>query len=525
MCGVSCNDVTPRVTHRPMTSLFDQGPPPPCPAPFNMAGYVLGQADALGDKLALSIVTRDGAENWRYAQLSDAIRGTATGLLAQGLVPGDRVLMRLGNQVDFPITYLAALAADLIPVPTSSLLTAPEVTAITAEITPALIIAEPGVSLPDNTPCPVIGTETARGWHALPPASFGMGDPNRPGYIIYTSGTSGKPRAVTHAHRAIWARRMMWDGWYGLRPDDRLLHAGAFNWTYTLGTGLLDPWTIGATALIPGKGVTPAELPQLIAEHYATIFAAAPGVYRQMLRHAIPALPHLRHGLSAGEKLSASTRDKWENTTGTAIFEAFGMSECSTFVSGAPAHPAPGGTLGYPQPGRRVAVLGDTGPVPHNTPGTLAVSTRDPGLMLGYWSAPEDTRARLQGEWFLTGDTAQMAPDGALTYLGRDDDMMNAGGYRVSPIEVETVLNAHPHITECAAVEVTVKADTTIIALFYVAESTINPQDLDIFAALTLARYKMPRIYTPVRALPKGANGKLLRRQLRQTYEAPDGQT
>ena len=78
--------------------------------------------------------------------------------------------------------------------------------------------------------------------------------------------TSGRPRAVIHAHRAIWARRLMWDGWYGLRPDDRLLHAGAFNWTYTLGTGLLDPWSIGATALIPGKGVTPAQLPLLRAD-------------------------------------------------------------------------------------------------------------------------------------------------------------------------------------------------------------------------------------------------------------------
>ena len=104
-----------------------------------------------------------------------------------------------------------------------------------------------------------------------------MGDPDRPGYIIYTSGTSGQPRAVTHAHRAIWARRMMWEGWYGLTENDRLLHAGAFNWTYTLGTGLLDPWTRGATALIPGKGVTPDTLGLLMQQHDATIFAAAPG--------------------------------------------------------------------------------------------------------------------------------------------------------------------------------------------------------------------------------------------------------
>src|SRR5690606_13333374 len=109
------------------------------------------------------------------------------------------------------------------------------------------------------------------------------------------------PMAVVHAHRAIIARGMMHDGWEGLTEADRLLHAGAFNWTYTLGTGLMDPWTVGATALIPGAGVQAGRLASLLQQYEATIFAAAPGVYRQMLRAALPALPHLRHGLSAGE--------------------------------------------------------------------------------------------------------------------------------------------------------------------------------------------------------------------------------
>ena len=508
-----------------MHALFDQGPPPPCPAPFNLAAYVLDRGASLDDKIALAIVTPDAVESWSYARLIRAVRGTATGLLAQGLAPGDRVLMRLGNQVDFPITYLAALAADLIPVPTSSLLTAPEVSRIAADVAPALIVAAPGLSLPEPCPCPVLGLDELRAMHALPAAGFAMGDPNRPGYIIYTSGTSGVPRAVTHAHRAIWARRMMWDGWYGLRDTDRLLHAGAFNWTYTLGTGLLDPWTMGATALIPGKGVTPGQLPALMQTHAASIFAAAPGVYRQLLRHDIPALPSLRHGLSAGEKLPDASRAAWHSATGTQVHEAFGMSECSTFVSGAPDRPARPGTLGYPQPGRRIAVLDQDGqPVAQGAPGVLAVSDRDPGLMLGYWGAEDETRLKKRGEWFLTGDTAAMAGDGAITYLGRADDMMNAGGVRVSPIEVETALNAHPQIAECAAAEITVKADTTVIAAFYVADAGLDPADLDQFASRTLARYKMPRIYKRIAALPKGANGKILRRQLRETYEADHDQ-
>ncbi|MDJ0630360.1 MAG: class I adenylate-forming enzyme family protein [Rhodobacter sp.] len=508
-----------------MDAVFDQGPPPPCPAPFNLTGYVLAAGRNAPDKVALAALSPTGAERWSYGKLTAAVLGTATGLLAQGLRPGDRVLMRLGNTVEFPIAFLAALAADLIPVPTSALLTAPETRKIAAEISPALIVAEPGLALPDPVPCPVLDSTALADMHGLPPLDPVPGDPNRPGYIIYTSGTSGQPRAVTHAHRAIWARRMMWDGWYGLTPQDRLLHAGAFNWTYTLGTGLLDPWSVGATALIPGPGVTPAHLPLLLGRHDATIFAAAPGVYRQLLRHDMPRLPKLRHGLSAGEKLPDRTRAVWQDVTGTPVHEAYGMSECSTFVSGAPAHPAPPGTLGYPQPGRRIAVLGSDGPVTPGTPGTLAVSDRDPGIMLGYWGADTETRAKFRGEWFLTGDTVCMAPDGAITYLGRADDMMNAGGVRVSPIEVEIALTAHPDIEECAAAEVTVKADTTVIAAFYVAETDLDPHELDHFAATRLARYKAPRIYRRVPALPKGANGKLLRRKLRDSYEATHGQT
>ncbi len=492
--------------------------------PFNLAAYVLGQATRQGSKIALEVISPLGAERWSYAELEAAVLGTASGFLSAGLRPGDRLLMRLGNSVEFPICYLAALAADIIPVPTSPLLTEPEVTRLAADISPRLIVAEDGLALPAAPPCPVLPAKAMRAMHGLPPARYAMGDPERPGYIIYTSGTSGAPRAVTHAHRAIWARRMMWEGWYGLTENGRMLHAGAFNWTYTLGTGLLDPWTRGATALIPGKGVTPEQLGLPMQQHDATIFAAAPGIYRRLLRTPLPKLGTLRHGLSAGEKLPDLTRAAWENATGTQLHEAFGMSECSTFISGAPAHPAPAGTLGYPQDGRRVAVLGDDGPLRIGEPGILGVSTRDPGLMLGYWGAEEETRQRFLGERFLTGDMVSMAADGALTYLGRADDMINAGGVRVSPIEVESALNAHPAILESAAAEVRVKADATVIAAFYVSTGPIETAELERHAAGRLARYKCPRIFARVEALPKGANGKLLRHAYAESYEETHGQ-
>lgn len=502
-----------------MIALFDQGPPQPCPASFNLAATVLGRAALHRDKAALSVIAPDTTQTWTYGELEAAVLGVATGLLREGLRPGDRLLMRLGNSIEFPLCYLAAIAIDVIPVPTSSLLTEGEVNRIATEVEPRLIVAEDGVSVPAKPSCPILTAQALRALADLPKASYAMGDPDRPAYIIYTSGTSGRPRAVTHAHRALWARQMMWEGWYDLKESDRLLHAGAFNWTYTLGTGLLDPWTRGATALIPSKGVTSDQLGALIAAHEATIFAASPGVYRQMLRNPPQRSPALRHGLSAGEKLPDAVRTAWQDATGTAIYEAFGMSEISTFVSGSPARPAPPGTLGYPQKGRRVAVLGENGPVQFGEPGTLAVSRRDPGMMQFYWGAEEETEARFHGEWFLTGDLARMAPDGALTYLGRADDMMNAGGIRVSPLEIENVLNAHGAIIESAAVEVLVKADTTVIAAFYVACGELDHTDLEHHAQEHLARYKCPRIYRKVEKLPKGPNGKLLRRQLRKAFE------
>ncbi|MEV8468475.1 class I adenylate-forming enzyme family protein [Fluviibacterium sp. DFM31] len=508
-----------------MTALFDKGPFAPCPTPFNLAAHVLRRAEACGDTPALILAGPERDTVWTFAQLQARVLGIAGGLQAQGLRPGARILLRLGNTVEFPLAYLGAIAAGMVPVPTSAQLTTPEITAICAGLAPDLIIAGSGVALPAPLPCPVL---TEEAFHALadhPPAAFDMGDPNRAAYIIYTSGTAGVPRAVVHAHRAVWARQMMVQGWYDLRPDDRVFHAGAFNWTYTLGTGLLDPWAMGATAIIPEAGQASADLPALLARHGTTIFAAAPGVYRQMLAAGpLPETPSLRHGLSAGEKLSPQIRQRWEAATGTAIHEAFGMSECSTFISGAPTHPAPDGTLGYPQPGRRLAILDAEGvPVAIDTPGTIAVHRSDPGLMLGYLGAEGDTRARFtaDGAWFLTGDQGSMAADHAITYLGRADDMMNAGGYRVSPIEVETALRAHPGLTEVAAVEVPLKPGVTGIAAFYTGLAEVPQDELAAFAETRLARYKRPKLYRKLDALPHGANGKILRRALRDAYEGP----
>lgn len=496
-----------------MNSVFDQGPPPPCPAPFNMASYVLNAGNAPDAKTAIEVLG-PGGQSLTYGALRAQVGAIATGLLAAGLAPGDRLLFRLGNHIAFPLAYLAAIWAGIIPVPTSAQLTSAEVGALCKTCRPSAILAQDGVALPDGHALPVIAVDALDAMTGLAPAAPVLGDPNRLAYIIFTSGTSGTPRGVCHAHRAIWARRMMYDGWYGLRPTDRLLHAGAFNWTYTLGTGLMDPWAMGATALIPADGTAIEALPALLVRAKASIFAAAPGVYRRMLRATLPQMPKLRHGLSAGEHLSETIRDAWRAQTGLQLHQAMGMSECSTFISSNPETPAPPDCSGRPQQGRRVAILNNATPAPYGVEGALAVSTRDPGLMLGYLGAEP-----VQGDWFETGDMASMAPDGTIRYLGRTDDMMNAGGYRVSPLEVEAHFNDTGLVTACAAVSVPLKADADVIALYYTGEA--DEHALRAHAQLGLAAYKQPRLYIRRDAIPYGANGKLNRRALRETFEAP----
>lgn len=484
-----------------------------------MAAYVLAAGIATPDKVALALVDASRAETMTYGALRAAVLGMGGALRARGIGVGQRVLLRLGNTVDFPICYLGAIAAGIVPVPVAAALTARELVPILDDISPAAILLDEGLDLPP-TSCPQITTAALAQLRDHAPCTPLMGDPDRLAYIVYTSGTSGNPRAVMHAHRAVWARRMMWRDWYDLRSDDRLLHAGAFNWTFTLGTGLIDPWSRGATALIPARDTAPADLPALLKRHKATIFAAAPGIFRKLLSGGAPLdLPHLRHALSAGEKLPPALSQGWQDATGTQVHEALGMSECSTFISASPAHPARPGHSGRPQTGRRVAVLDPQGtPVPRGTSGTLAIHRDDPGLMLGYLNHRDEAQDRFTGPWFLTGDLVEMDDTGEITYLGRSDDMMNAGGFRVSPLEVEKAFHELAEIDACAAIEVYVKESTSVIALFYVTSHNFNEGFLERHAANTLARYKQPRLFLPCQALPVNANGKINRAALRRSY-------
>ncbi len=502
------------------------------PGPFNMARYCLGPAAHRDPSRLGLVVTHDlrhpasGAERWTYAELDDAVRAVAHGLRAAGLSPGERLVLRLGDTSDFALAFFGALAAGVVPVPTSEQLTAEEVAFVAGDCRAAALAVAPALAV--ATDLPTLGPGDLAAWRSGPDrAQYVATAPEDPAFLAYTSGTTGSPKGVLHAHRSAWGRRPLQAAWLGIGPRDVVLHAGSFTWTYTLGVGLTDPWAVGATAVVHSGHREPWAWPGLVEATGATVFAAVPGVYRRLLARTDPArlrggsgpLRTLRHAVTAGEALTPALLQRWRATTGLELFEALGMSEVSTFVSSGPGAPVRPGSPGRPQPGRVVAVLpleGGDEPLGAGEQGLLAVHRSDPGLMLGYWERPDEDAASRRGEWFVSGDLVHLDEDGYVHHHGRADDVMTSMGYRVSPLEVERVLARHPGVSDVAVGEVEVREGVRVITAFVVPEpgAALEAEGLIAHARLHLARYKCPREVRVLERLPRTANGKVRRREL-----------
>ena len=363
----------------------------PPPARFNMAAYCLAPGTPrdpakTGLVLVADADAPEAGAQLSFAALDVAVRGVAAGLAAAGLARGERLVIALPNTVDYLLLFYGAIAAGIVPLPASSMLTASEVGFLVADAGAAAVALadEAEVAIPEGV-LVLRSAEIAAVRATAPRDDYADTAADDPAFLIYTSGTTRKPKGVLHAHRSAWGRRPTYAGWSGIGADDVMLHAGAFNWSYTLSAGLADPWANGATAVLFHGARDAGVWARLIVGTRATLFAAVPGVYRQMLRDGAIAsgTGRLRHGLVAGEALSPALLDEWRAATGLALYEAFGMSECSTFVSNRPGMAIRPGSPGRPQPGRRIVALaldGGAEPVPTGEPGLLAVHRSDPGL-------------------------------------------------------------------------------------------------------------------------------------------------
>lgn len=498
-------------------------------AAFNMAAYCLAASAARSPGKAALLVVEDAAsgtaaEVWTFGQIENAVLRTAAALQDCGLAAGARILVRLENTSAYPIFFFGAIAGGFVPIPTSSQLTSTEARFLLQDSEAAAIAVADELALGDLPESVRVFSDrdvaAMRKYERR--ADYAPTAADDPAFLIYTSGTTASPKGVLHAQRSALGRWPMYQRWYGLHESDRVLHAGAFNWTYTLGTGLTDPWANGATAIIYTGEREPSLWPGLIKMTGATLFAAVPGLYRQILKYGgarLDDLGSLRHGLMAGESPPPGLFEEWKARTGREIHEALGMSEISTYISTSPTVPRRPGTTGKPQAGRRVAILpveGGSEPLPAGVEGLIAVHRSDPGLMLGYWRRPAEEAEVYRGDWFIGGDLGVMDEEGYVTHLGRSNDLMKALGYRVSPLEVESVLAAHPDVAEVACAEVHVRADVSVIGAFVVRREGAHADAaaIESFARERLAAYKCPRHIQFVASLPRTANGKIKRSDL-----------
>jgi acetyl-CoA synthetase len=491
-----------------------------------------------------------GTAQITYGQLAERTGRFAQLLRNLGLERGDRVLVRLPNSIDYPTAFLGAMKRGAIAVPTSTLLTADEVEYLARDSGARGLVIDRaawsamGAKLAgkdeleyvfltgqgDVAPMPGVEVldlegELARIAHADPPERTRADDP---AYLVYTSGTTGYPKGVLHAHRSLLGRAPASEYWFDFAADaggavapDRIVHSGKFNWTYVLGSALMDPLYRGKT-VIAHEGRNDAHTwPRLIAKHGATIFIGVPTIYRQILQKTEftkADVPTLRHCMSAGEHLSDEVFAVWKQRFGLDIYEAVGMSEFSYYLSQSKHRPIRPGSAGFPQPGHGVKLLDPETlrEVAAGEEGMIAIPADDPGLFLEYWNLPEETARLKHDGWFFTGDYARYDEDGYLWFLGRKDDIIKSFGYRVSPYEVERVLKSHPAVADCACIAEDAGADKRLVVAYVIPQpdARVTVDELLAFGRDHLAAYKAPKVVYFAKEFPRTKNGKILRREI-----------
>jgi acetyl-CoA synthetase len=479
-----------------------------------------------------------GTSSITYRELAERTSRFAELLRTMGVAAGDRVLIRLPNSIDYPTAFFGTLKRGAIAVPTSTLLTAEEVRYLLEDSQAvAMVIDEPAFEAMGSKlqgkgllrEVIIAGAALERALATAPPSHpLEHTRPNDPAYLVYTSGTTGFPKGVLHGHRSLVGRMPAAHYWFdlplgkGAAPRvDRIVHSGKFNWTYVLGSALMDPLFRGQTVIAHEGPNDASTWPRLIAKHAATILIGVPTIYRQILQKTALGradVPTLRHCMSAGEHLSDEVFGQWKERFGLDIYEAVGMSECSYYLSQNKLRPIQPGSAGFPQPGHDVRLL-DTDTRQEVAPGAegmICIPEDDPGLFLRYWNLSEETAKAKHSGWFFTGDYARRDDDGYLWFLGRKDDIIKSFGYRVSPYEVERVLKGHPAVADCACVAEDAGPDKRLVAAYVILHegASAKADELLAFGREHLAAYKAPKVLYLARAFPRTRNGKILRREI-----------
>ena len=468
-----------------------------------------------------------------YAELERAVRGVATRLRERGVAPGDRVALLVPNVPEFTIAYFGILYAGATVVPINVLAAAPEVTYFLEDTQARLLIVHPLFEQVGRAGAAALGTEvvlatsepgpdTLGGFAAADP--IGSPHPTSPqdtAVILYTSGTTGKPKGAELTHSNLFincvvvVQRLLpaIDGPHRALATLPLFHS--FGQT-VIQNGMIASG--GSLTLLPR--FDPEQAFALIERDRLTLFAGVPTMYFALLHHRGDRaydVSSLRGCMTGGAPMPVEVLYAFEEKFNVQILEGFGLSETSPVASfNVLSKPRKPGSIGYPAWGVELCIVNDADqPLPDGEHGEICI--RGHNIMKGYLNRPEASAEALRNGWFHSGDIGYRDADGCYWIVDRKKDMILRGGFNVYPREVEEVLYQHEAVVEAAVVGVPheslgeeVKA---VVALK--PDARVTADELQAFCKDRLAAYKYPRLIEFRDSLPKGSTGKILKRELR----------
>ena len=486
-----------------------------------------------------------------YGALDERVRRVAAGLRALGIKREERVLLLMQDCNDWPVSFLGAIYAGIVPVAVNTLLTADDY-AYMLEHSRAQAVLVSGALLPavtaamtksDHEVHKVIVSHPAAPLHPAevefesfvqgnaPLAKAAATSPDDPCFWLYSSGSTGRPKGTVHSHaNPYWTIELYGKGILELRESDVCFSAAKLFFAYGLGNALTFPMGVGATTLLMAERPTPDATFKRwlggVGGVKPTVFYGAPTGFAGML--ASPNLPAktevaMRLVSSAGEALPAEIGERFQRHFGVDIVDGIGSTEMlHIFLSNLPGK-VRYGTTGWPVPGYDIELRNEDGsPTPDGEPGDLYI--HGPSSAMMYWGNRTKTRETFQGGWTKSGDKYVRNADGTYTYSGRSDDMLKVGGIYVSPFEVEATLVQHPAVLEAAVIGVPDAEGLTKTKAFVVLKPGAQATDAELkaFVKDKLAPYKYPRQIEFVTDLPKTATGKIQRFKLRALESAAE---
>lgn len=494
----------------------------------SLSGLLFEQVQAQAGKDA---VVHDNRRT-TYAELWQYISRTAACLDQHHIRPGDRVLLRLGNSLAYIVAYYAVLRLGAVVVPLNTGLKSEQLAHLVDHAQARALLhdgeeselAKGGSDAAGQQPL-LIDIKRAMDHSAAAGAErelvgdrLGAGD--RLSSIMYTSGTTGRPKGVMLSAGNLLSNTLAIIGYLALRSHERLLCVLPFHYAY--GNSLLHTHLCaGATLVLADSLMYPQQVLQTMAVERVTGFAGVPSSYRLLLRRCDLSrhpLPHLRYLAQAGGAMAVEDiRSLAEHWPSAKFFVMYGQTEATARLSYLPPERLVDkpDTVGIPIPGVRIKIMNEQG-VELARGKTGEICAAGPNIMLGYWRDAAASEARFFGEWLRTGDLGFQDQEGFTTIVGRATDMIKTGDHRVAPEEVEQVIAAIPAVEEVAVVGAPDSLLGQVIKAFVVvsAGSTLARRDIMRHCKTQCAAYKIPREIHFVTVLPRTASGKVQRYKL-----------